>query len=241
MCFYLMELSYLTGDWSCLIDCSNKRILMFDSNFKLISTYPTAGQSRGVCTIPGNKEGLYVVCDNNKVVSYTFHGGWKETSRFDTESNLKNINCSDDVLIISSNPKIVIYNNHGQKLSEFPKFSCAHTYIAVATDGQTFYHRDNDAIVARKTKDQSEKFRYSNSSIVDPYGISCDRNGNLIVGCRSSSIVFQISQDGLVGRVLLDKLDSIKGIYSVLCHPHRDVFVITSANEDTVMEVYEFY
>ena len=230
-------------------DRNNRRLLIFNSDFGFIEQFPVAGTPRGLCL---STEGttVHVVCGGNKVVTYTLQGGWQETSRFNTEQNTCALDRSGDTLICGTITHVLLYNKDGQKLSSIPlqQTRGRATAICTSVNGDMFYHTDGDKLVGRTLPDRKEIFRYSHPSLYYACGPSCDRDGNILVaaahsihmaGAHSNSI-YQVSPDGQNGRILVDKLNSINYPSCVCCHPHRDVFVVTSYDEDTVMEIYEF-
>ena len=204
----------------CLVmpDSKNSRILIFDSNFQLVSTHPTAKDPCGVCKMSGDI-GVHVVCGRKQLLTYTLNSGWKETSRFDIGDEADGVGRIGDLIITGHDNKIVfrdkLSRSDGADITK--RIDKGLTYISISNDGGSFYYRDGDNIVARKVKDREEIFRYSNSSLKNPRGISCDRNDNILVVGRDSKNVFQIQSNGSVGRVLLYNFNDITKPYAVCC------------------------
>ena len=220
-------------------DRDNKRLLMFDSDFGFTEHLPVGGEPYGLC-IGADSTTVHVVCDIDKVVTYTLQGGWQETSQFKTEYGTYGFAVSDDTFICGADSHVLLYNKDGQEHSRIQLQKGGHqTAICTSFNGDMFYHTDGDQLVGRTLQDRKEIFRYSHPSLKHAIGPSCDRDGNILVAGFWSNNIHQVSPDGQNVRILIDKFSSIDLPWSVCCHPHRDVFVVTSSNEDTVMEIYE--
>ena len=221
-------------------DTNKRRLLMFNSYFGLIKQLPVAGEPLGLCT-GADSTTVHVVCDHNKIVTYTLQGEEQKTSQFKTEQNTCGLDRSGDILICGTRSHVVLYNKDGQELSSIQQQEGGcNTTICTSTNGTMFYHTNADQLVGRILQDSKEIFRYSHPSLKYAYGPSCDIDGNILVAGVYSHNIHHVSPDGQNGRILLDKLSSIYRPCCVCCHPHRDVFVVTSWDEDTVMEIYEF-
>ena len=236
---FLQDGQLLASDFE---DTKN-RLLMFDSNndFQFtVTEYSVAGRPTGLCISPDNNI-VHVVCDFERVVSYTLRGKWEEMSSFKTKTRTIGIGQSGTTLITGEEEQVVMQYMNGFQLSAvIGKNQDIDTLICTSENREKFYHRDGDSILCRNLKDGKEDFRYSHPSLNRPIGLSCDREGNILVAGTNSKNIHQISAGGQNGRILLDKFSSIKEPLAVCCHPHRDLFLVSSQNEDTVMEIYEF-
>ena len=223
---------------------TNKRLLMFDSNnnFQLTSEYPVEGTPYGICTSPDN-DTVHVACgDLKKVVSYTLKEQWQKISSFDIETRTTGISRSGDILITGEGKRVVLQKIDGTKTCCIKIRECEHidSLTCTSANGEKFYHRDACNIIVGRNMDGKKEFKYLHPCLNRPQDLSCDRDGNILVTGLHSRNIHQIAADGQNGRILLEKFSSIKEPLSVCCHPHRDLFVVTSRGEDTVMEIYEF-
>ena len=235
---YIYAAKFLNDGRLLASDAYHKRLLMFNSDFGFIEQFSVAGYPYGLC-ISADSTSVHVVCDENKVVTYTLQGGLQETSQFEIGENVcRGLDRSGDTFICGTRRDVVMYNKDGQKLSSIQlQINGFDTAICTSANGDMFYYTDGSQLVGRTLQDSKELFRYS---LKVSEALSCDRDGNILVPVNESSNIYQVTSDGQSGRILIDKLSSIIRPCCVCCHPNRDLFVVTSDDENTVMEIYEF-
>ena len=219
---WLYSATFLQDGGLLTTQSNSQRLLMFDSNneFRFMTEYHVKGNPYSTCISLNNETHVHVLCDKKTVAT--------------------GIGLSGDTIITGEEKQVVLYNKEGLLLYCISTEQQDNNPICTSANGEKFYYTDGDSIVCRTLIGRTEEFKYSHPSLKYPIDLSCDRDGNiLVVGLKSKNIL-QISADGKNGRILLDKFSSIDTPLAVCCHPHRDLFVVTSKGEDTVMEIYEF-
>ena len=149
--------------------------------------------------------------------------------------------CNGDSIITGHITEINVYDINGRKLKTIRKKGHT-TYPALSPDGSRLYHKDNDELVCRQmnTTHLDEVLRREIPGLKYPSGMCTDTSGNIyIVGCDSQNVV-QVLPDGSNSRVLIDKFKSIQKPLCLFYNKNKDILVVASCEEDTLMEVYKF-
>ena len=235
---FLYDGTFLPDGNLLMSDVYNKRILMFDADINFVTQYQLVYEPTGICIGPDGNT-VYVVCDYKFVVGFSLLDEFQETDKISVAQDAVGLGIEGDTIIVGHYHNVSLYHKDGREIRLISKDGGDTSICMTSTNSSLFYHKDGDQIVCQNMEDRTEIFRYRNQNLKYPHGISCDRYGNIMVAGFYSKNIHLVSSNGQVGRVLVDKLRYINCPVAVCCHPHRDVFVVSSRQENVVMEVYE--
>jgi len=230
--------TYLADGRLVMADYQNRRLVQLNEEYNIVNEYKIDHKPMDV-TAGNNDEGIYItVFDglDDFIYKCTLDTELAIISEIRAPSGTLTITVSGDNIIVGTHTAIVILNQDGSTVKSIPK-SGVNCYVSVSQMQGAMYHKDNNEIVCR-TLEGKEQFRYKHQQLQDPGGICQDQNNCLYICGTQSHNVHQVSPDGKRNRILLEKLHNISMPQSVVFHPQKNEFVVTSNHEDTVLEVY---
>ena len=233
--------TYISNGQLVLPDFNNKRLMVFDDNYKCVDEYTCLGGSPSdVCSVQqGSDDVLYVSTYTNTVQVITYNKqGWTPTRTITTETNLYGVACVGDTLITGQADKVVLHSLTDETKKKEWRKGGLDSYIAVSPQGDRFYHNENNTVVCRGL-DGTVHWKYGHEKLNYPIGICTDHQGNLYVVGNSSCNIHQISADGSTHRIRVDPVQNIVP-WGIVFHPHKNKFIVTSCGYNKPLQEYTF-
>ena len=239
--------AYLSDGNIVLGDYNNKILLILNDNYKFVKEYTRIrGQPLGICKVQqGDNDILYVVTGNNTVDVITYNTttkDWGETSTLKIPLDVNGIATIGDKLITGHYKKVAIQLRTQAGLAsqvEVTKGGCFETHITVSPQGDQFYYRDEHTVVCRGL-DGSLLWKYDHDLLRYVAGMCTDPEGNVYVVGYKSCNIHQISADRTSNRILVNLSENVKYPSGIIFHPSKNMFILTSNDENGAIQEYSF-
>lgn len=201
---------------------SDGRILLTNSDSKLLLIFDAAGYLKHKISLPGKPVDVTLINENEAAVSYRSPNGISIVDIHSMRVRKQNILqhpdfqicgiTSDGVkLVAASNDSILVMDMEGSPLGEIEtEFTYVYRYISFISKSRLCFSNGTPASVQCIDIDGSLIFTYQHENLKGPYGITCDDEGVIYVAERSSNYVHQISPDGKFVKCLLSRKDGVE-------------------------------
>ncbi|XP_021374183.1 E3 ubiquitin-protein ligase Midline-1-like isoform X1 [Mizuhopecten yessoensis] len=227
---------FIDGEGLYVTEFNNQRILVFDDQYNYVRQYDVDGFPTDITKGFAPNEVLIALL-NAPILRCAIQGGVLTTVGSITSAKAWGVNTLGDKILIGKNNTVQFLTSNGVQRESFSK-SGGYTYVAVSPHG-FFFHRDGDVIVCR-SRDGTEVFRHMCKGMREPRGITVDQDCNVYVCGKLSGGVHLISPDGSKDTLLLSKMYGFTEPYAIMLHPTRQEVIVTSSQEEVVLEVYKF-
>lgn len=201
---------------------SDGRILLTNSDNKLLVVYDSQGNPKIKIPLPGKPVDVTLVNEIEAAVSYKSPNGIAIVdinSMIIRERNILQhpdfqicgITSDGNKLVAASNDSILVMDLTGSTLREIEtEYTYVYRYISFISESRLCFSNGTPASVQCIDIDGNLIFTYQHENLKGPYGITCDDEGVIYVAERSLNSVHQISPDGKFVKYLLSTEDGIE-------------------------------
>ncbi|XP_069135986.1 uncharacterized protein [Argopecten irradians] len=218
-------------------DFYNQRLLLLDDNYACLEKYMVGGNPSDIAR--GSTDGdIFVAVNDNRILRCTLGiGQLTVVSTIKSPPQTWGISVNGDNIVCGTDRSVDILSMDGTILRSVKKKG-SYTYIAMSKN--LVYHKNGDCLVSTRLDDGTEISRYRDPCLTDPRGVGLDQHGNVYACGLDGGHVYLVSPDMSCGKEILPKLTEITKPYSIVVHPSKPEFVVTSLREPVSLEVYRF-
>lgn len=194
-------------------DYCNRRLLVYNKDGCFNRYIKLSGKSGSISVINDNE--IAASFSQNYIEVISMKTG-KSKIKIETSGATSGISFQNGLLyVIIDTERIDVFNLTGELIRSFP---CPSTRVHnISTDTRRLFLSDNSKNTLYCCDlFGSMKWEFNDDTIIDPWGISVDRNGYVYLSCRISNNLKVVSADGKYHKDILSEKDGVEfptGIY----------------------------
>ncbi|CAC5416306.1 unnamed protein product [Mytilus coruscus] len=208
--------------------------------------YSKDGEKKGQVWLSGVPDSIAVItCVNNNLIGITLIFQQKvcvvDTNKMQVvkaivvHDDCMGLVCFDNLLIANCANDGLIYIAKSGKIVKENKYIKGELYCHVDTQGNLYSVYRNTNNIHVNNLINNKRYIYFMEEIIDPAGLTTDRDNNLFVACMEMDMIFVNHSLHSPAKTVLDRPDGIKGPSSIDYDKENDELLVVNNHSRSIL------